>query len=792
MTNRKDKDNPGDGWEAVNQGNPCPKCDKSDNCTVSQDGKRCYCGRVESTLKQNDGGQWLHKLDASERRRWQRGQQQRPKKSQSAKTDWQVVARKYASRAKAQRQELAKQLGVSVESLHRLQVGWDKSKSAWTFPERNASGDIIGICCRLKNGDKWSMPGGKRGLTFEVPRQESSSPILIVEGGTDTAAGITLGLDTVGRPSASGGVSHLAELLADFTTDRQIIVLGENDKKNGDWPGREGAVSTAEKLAKLLNRLVDWALPPDGAKDLRVWLSEYGRDGDGFLKKLEIETIEPPEPKSASENHASQLVEMVVESGAELFHSPDAEPFVTLTVGNHKETHRLRGDAFQQWLGKLSWEQTKRAISSQVLDQVTGTLGGLAKYEGEEIPTFVRIASWDGDIWVDLVDSEWRSIKVGSGGWEVVANSPVRFTRSNGMHPLPVPVHGGRLADLRDFLNVGTDEDWILLQAWLVGCFRPTGPYPLLALHGEQGSAKSTTSRILRSLIDPNKSPVRSLPSEIRDLMITATNGWLIGFDNLSLIRDWMSDSLCRLSTGGGFAVRELYSNDGEKIFDVQRPVLLNGITELAKRSDLLDRTIAVTLPTISETRRKTESELWRDFNAARPGILGAILTAVSTALRNESDVRLSRQPRMADFAHWSVAAEPDLDCSTGDFMAAYANNRTQASETAIFSSVIGEPLLALLELKDGFQGSATELLKKLNIFEVKIGGSRSPKGWPQRANSLSAQLRRLVPNLRAVGWEAVLDRRDPKTRTKIISIQRVSPKNGRKTKKAKRRKPKK
>lgn len=783
MTIRKHNRNPGDNWQAVSNEHPCPVCDGPDNCKVSGNGEAAWCGRVP-TDKQNDGGQYFHKLNASQKRRVRNQRKRQRQTTSNPETDWQKKAAEFASKAQMQCRKLAKQIGVSVDALDRLQVGWDRSESAWTFPERDAVGRVIGICRRLSNGDKRTIRGGQRGLTFDPEEPPKDGPILIVEGGTDTAAGLTMGFATIGRPSARGGIAHLAELLAAISADRQVIVLGENDEKeNGDWPGRDGAIAIATKLAERLDRPIEWALPPDDAKDLRVWFADLGEKPDAFLDRLTTSTVEPTDSSSSSGSHASQLVELVLDSGVELFHSPDAGLFATTSVGNHKETYRLRSDTFQTWLGRLSWEQTRKAISSQVLEQAIGTLGGIAKYEGNEFPTFVRLAGFEGDIWVDLADDEWRAVRVTADKWEVVANPPVRFVRSNGMRSLPVPIHGGNLAELREFLNVETDADWILLQAWLIGCFRPTGPFPLLALHGEQGSAKSTTSRLLRELIDPNVSPVRSLPSELRDMMIAATNSRLLAFDNLSSIREPMSDALCRLSTGGGFAIRELYTNDGEAIFDVQRPVLLNGITELAKRSDLLDRTIAVTLPSISETRRKTETELWDEFNAARPRILGAILAAVSTAIRNEAGVKLARKPRMADFARWSVAAESSLDCSSGDFIAAYSANRTLASETAISASVIGEPLLNLLEEIKRFEGSATDLLKKLNGKRA----IRQPPGWPRQPNSLSAQLSRLMPNLRDHGWKVEMGKRDPKSRTKIIRIDRVEPKT---PLKAKRRKP--
>ena len=147
----------------------------------------------------------------------------------------------------------------------------------------------------------------------------------------------------------------------------------------------------------------------------------------------------------------------------------------------------------------------------------------------------------------------------------------------------------------RDYVNVA-DEDWPILVAWLVAALRPQGPFPVLALHGEQGSAKSTTVRVLRELIDPNVAPLRSEPRNGRDLAIAANNGWVLAYDNLSAISDWLSDAFCRIATGGGFSTRETATRTRTRcLIDAQRPLALNGIAELATRPDLLDRALPLT-----------------------------------------------------------------------------------------------------------------------------------------------------------------------------------------------------
>jgi hypothetical protein len=215
----------------------------------------------------------------------------------------------------------------------------------------------------------------------------------------------------------------------------------------------------------------------------------------------------------------------------------------------------------------------------------------------------------------------------------------------------------------------------------LVGALRPEGPFPILIVNGEQGTSKSTLTRMLVSLLDPRAASLRSLSRDERDLAIAAHNARVLAFDNISGISNLLSDALCRLSTGGGFGTRELHSDRDEVLFDEKRPVIINGIPDFATRPDLGDRAIAITLKPISRQERRTESALWQDFETAWPEILGALLDAVSSALRNLGSVTVNRPERMADFVHWLTAAEPGLGWPPGTFAAAYRGNRQGAVE---------------------------------------------------------------------------------------------------------------
>jgi hypothetical protein len=226
------------------------------------------------------------------------------------------------------------------------------------------------------------------------------------------------------------------------------------------------------------------------------------------------------------------------------------------------------------------------------------------------------------------------------------------------MQALPEPVSDGSIKELRPFLNVKTDEEFILAVSWLLAGLRSRGPYPVLVPFGEQGTGKSSFCRNLRSLIDPNKAPLRTLPRDERDLCISAQNGWVIATDNVSRLPAWLSDAYCRLATGGGMATRQLYSDQDEIIFDAQRPIVLNGIPEFVTRPDLADRAVFLTLQPISKDRCRSDNELAADFKEAHPRILGALLDAVAHGLDRLPQASRDELPRMADFAVWARACE--------------------------------------------------------------------------------------------------------------------------------------
>ena len=624
---------------------------------------------------------------------------------------------------------------------------------------------------RSKEGKplKYETPAG-RSLVLDVPPatrrilSEPNTPLWITEGSRKADAAASIGLHCIAvigtwswrhREKKDGPSVPLPDWEEVTLEDRRIYVAFDSDVMVK--PSVRKALEAlhaflAERGATV--RLVYLPAGPDGEK---VGLDDYIAAGHNERDLLELarpELAAAPASNGRGPTQAEHLVTWACDGGAELFHTPERKPWATVTVGDHRETMSLESSDFRDYLGRAAHESG--VVGEQAIKDATARLRSLAIYDGQEHEVHTRLAAHDDALYLDLGDARRRVIEIRAVGWQLLEReAPVKFRRASGMRALPEPVAGGSVDELRPFVNVSEETTWRLLIGWLVGCFAPTGPYPLLVLHGEQGSAKSTTARLLRSLIDPAKPELRSVPADERELLIAATNNRIVAFDNLSGMTGkdaWLSDALCRLSTGAGLAVRALYKNDEEHLFEVASPVILTGIEALPQRADLLERSLLVDLPALADDQRETEDVLWRSFEEKRPRVLGALLDAAAAALTNRKRVQSERRswPRMADHAQFVTAAESGLGWEPGAYMASYADSRADTTMAALESSPLW-PHLA--EFADGTQRTGSDLLEAL----VELAGDTATKrrGWPKDARSLSAQIKRLAPDLRRVGIEA-------------------------------------
>jgi len=479
--------------------------------------------------------------------------------------------------------------------------------------------------------------------------------------------------------------------------------------------------------------------------------------------------------KNRNGSEEKSRINMAIDLAKELqlffFHTPEGEAFASLPVHDHRETFALEDRSFENFFASTFYAKEKVNLPKKDFVEVRSIFIGEALYKGPEKRVHIRLAEKDGFIYLDLGNKEWEMVRVSKNGWEITKTAPVIFRRVRGMKSLPRPTKGGSIEDLRPYINVTDEKSWVLVIAFLIAALRPVGPYPILAIEGEQGSAKSTTSEVLRRLIDPSTAPLRSAPRDERDLIISASNSACLAFENLSSVPPWLSDALCRMATGSGFSTRRLYSDADEKLFDAARPVILNGIHIGISNGDLFDRSLIVRAPAISEQTRRTEAEFWREFDKGQPGILGALLDAVACALGRIATLKLPTLPRMADFAAWATAAEPALGWRDGTFLDAYSTNRQAASELSLENSPLLGPIENLLRERESWEGTASMLL--VLLLEFARTDHLPMKNWPGSAGSLSGMLRRLRPSLKAVGIHLEFDQTSGRNSKKIIRLTR-------------------
>jgi uncharacterized coiled-coil protein SlyX len=446
----------------------------------------------------------------------------------------------------------------------------------------------------------------------------------------------------------------------------------------------------------------------------------------------------------------------------------DDAAFATIDVGDHFEHVKVRSRHMRQWLRRQIRRKSGKSIPKSALDDEIEEIEARA-LDGDTHRPFIRIAPHDEKFYIDLCNAKWQAIEISAQGWSVVDNPPVKFVRSVGMQSLPTP-RAGTIDALRPFVNVASEDDFVLYVAALLGALVPSIPYVILIVSGEQGTSKTTMCNIFRSLVDPNTAAVRSLPRREQELFISAANSWLLVFDNVSYIPAQISDALCRIATGASFVTRRLYTDDEEVLLTACRPVLMNSIPSIAERPDLLDRAIILTLPVIDPEKRRPEREFKKAFEDAAPGILGAICGGLCAVLRNRSSVNLENAPRMADFAECITAAEEGLGWPSGTFMKAYEANRLLAMTDLAAQDPVIEAIRRMLTTQLEIIQPAAMLLRTLTNALTEKEAQR--RDWPKQPNQLSRALRRLAPVMRSMGIDIDLDYdRDRETNVKRIRL---------------------
>lgn len=452
-------------------------------------------------------------------------------------------------------------------------------------------------------------------------------------------------------------------------------------------------------------------------------------------------------PPAGKTRPSTELYKLVKNNGVTPFLDVSTGQYSAVVPGTRgPEVHSLQSFLFKSSLTRMFFLETGDCPSSTAVDEAIRLLESSAM-DAPPVETFVRIGARGGKIYLDLGDSEGSVIEISTEGWKRAENPPL-FRRPSSMRALPFPEEAGSLEQLRPFLNLETEQDFVIACAWLFSCLRPRGPYGALVVSGEHGSGKSFLSEMLKNVVDPEAASKRIAPRDEDSLIISGLNHFLLCYDNLSTMKGDISDLLCGLLSGTGLSRRKLFSDLDEITLSLSRPVLLNGISLDISRPDLLSRILPVRTLVIPASKRKTEARLRRDFAAVHASILGSLCTAASAALRGKS-VPSAPLPRLADLADWIHRAEVQgaLPWETGTFARALADVQRQSELDILVSSPVGSWVLDMMNRTSHWKGPLKGIL-----VELREGNPDQRRFLPANERSLMSHFERLRPLLREHG----------------------------------------
>jgi hypothetical protein len=612
-----------------------------------------------------------------------------------------------------------------------------------TFP-KNEKGQPVKAKAVKGSGNRLYIPvrPGQSPEQLNAAKEDISIPIAIVEGEADTLGVLQAEPNAlvVGISGCWGWKSKkdpiLPELRALAKPGRVAVLCPDSD-----WAVNpkvfQGWLALGTVLKQLGCNVQVVAIKSDSGKlgagdyihkfgaetwtglprtPLGQWESQGNEIHRAKTKKAEAEAdgVTRGGGSSQRKSLSTKLVELALEMGS-LWHDSAGRGWIDFTVGGVLQTARIRSKRFQDYLSNALWQRYRCCPSSEAWSQAMKSLEGQARDEGSpEREAFLRVAKHEGSLYIDLGTKDWQIVRVSADGWEIIPYSdcPVRFHRPECQLPLPIPTRGGSLDDLWRLLNF-KEPDRPLVLGWLLSCLTPDGAKPILALSGAKGSGKSSAAQLLKRLTDPTDVSLGGSAVDQRQFAVSAANRWVLCFDNLTHLSTEEQNLLCRASTGGGFTYRALYSDLEEVSVKYRRPQILTGVDLVPTRGDLLDRCLIVRLERIPDESRLPEAELEALTAKLLPGIYGALLDLLATALRNLPTTKPAKLPRMADFAQLCMAA------GIPNFEEVYGKNIEVGCQEAVEANPITSGILSLLDAHDGhWQGSSTELIRRMQELD--------------------------------------------------------------------------
>ena len=531
-------------------------------------------------------------------------------------------------------------------------------------------------------------------------------------------------------------------------------------------------------------------------------IGDYHEKEHGLIEKNKAHPRK--EERLPQQSKSDNLLELVKAKEPLYFQDQYKTPYIYIEDQGIHKVFKIDSREFKRFLHFFYYQSQGENIKSENLKDVLLTLEAFSNY-GKQIELHNRITAFGKDetleIWIDLCDDKWQSIKVTKDGWEIVEKTPPTFRRYNHMQPFTIPKNpdgtygtydnngvslpptlkgfkhvGGRegvslpvmssvpsvssakpLDIFFKFANI-SEKDRLLTKILLVFYFVPHVPHVGNCVHGSKGSAKSTFHKLLKQLIDPSAVQVLDMPSDKNELLQVLFHHYVVWFDNINYIPSWISDLFCRVITGVGAQKRQLYTDDDDIVYRLVRVLGFNGINIAAVKEDLLDRLVLLQLDAISPEKRRSERELYEEFAKVKPFLVAEILGVLSQAIALYPTINPPKLFRMADFTKWGCAIAEALGYSQKDFLDAYEQKINGQIKEAVLQDFFGGVFFDWVSEQNVgednlvWTGKASGLFTALKAYAKVVGISTRVKDFPKSPSILMRKLNLLMDSLNKLG----------------------------------------
>ena len=512
--------------------------------------------------------------------------------------------------------------------------------------------------------------------------------------------------------------------------------------------GRNSAA--ASMTGQLLSQMAQDLWEPAAWPALKAWNtlnspplpdSELRSVFDSIIRKA---LSEKEEGKSLTQ----RTIEYIVEQAEEMFHDQFEEPYARIKAGHGKQTLSMKSKDFEHFIRDKMYSEKGVALTSNVLHAVIGTLASLAVRRGRQVQLETRVIRDGKDILYDMGDG--TALRISANGCAEEADHPIGFRRHKGQLRQAKPESGGRIDDVFQVVSMPEPEQQLLYKVTLVTWLVPDIANAVICFYGKDGTAKTCSARFTRHLVDPSEIEDLSFPHDLRELMQQLSHCYCAVYDNVAPLTEEQSNQLCRAVTGSADLKRSLYTNDDDFLRKFRRRVMLTAINFPISKGDLLSRTLR--FPCAVPERRMKESALIERFTEMRPRIFGAILDALSKAIKIVDDIQIEDASRLADFEHWGCAVAIALGHTKEEFIAALRANMKGHFTAAVRSDPVGRVVEVAANELGRIKKKPLQMYEFLSGVAQRMGIDEPECGWPANAQALTNRIGRLKANLEKIG----------------------------------------